>query len=190
MQFFKSILAVTALASFALADNTITFVSQDATNRSIVFTPQAGISQIETVHLAGYESKVIDFPSGWVGNFFAMNVGDDPTHTGMLGEFTWNAWGGLTFFDVSAIVNPNDVNGIKEIFPKNANEPMAGCQDFPCNNAYNVWNDDVATKSTMETDFVCLIGTLASQRRRGARSDASEHMKRVTPLTGEVSAKL
>jgi len=44
-------------------------------------------------------------------------------------------------------------------------------------------NDDLATKATLETDFVCTIGTLEAQRRRGAV--AERKMKRVAPLTGE-----
>jgi len=185
MQFYKNILAVLALASFVLADNTITFVNQDATNRSIIFTPSIGHPTLDTLCVGGHESQVATFPWGWTGNFFSINTeGGNAGEPGMLGEFTWNAWGGLTFFDVSAIVNPNDVNGVKQIFPKNSNEPLAGCQEFPCDNAYNVWNDDLATKATLETDFVCTIGTLETQRRRGAVAEAK--MRRVAPLTGEL----
>lgn len=185
MQLFN-ILTVSALASLALADNTVTFVNQDATNRTIIFTAQVGKATMKPLVVGGYESKLATFSYGWAGNYFSINTeGGSSNNPGMLGEFTWNTWGGMTFFDVSAIVNPSDTNGVKEIFPKNSNEPLAGCQEFPCDNAYNVWNDDLATKATTETDFVCLLGTLETQRRRGA--NANQKMKRVAPLTGEAA---
>jgi len=101
---------------------------------------------------------------------FSINDGD-AIIPGMLAEFTFNAWQGITFFDVSAIVDPNDHHGVKEIFPKNANTPMSGCQAFPCDNCYNVWNDDWATLSSLEADYVVLIGDLGEEkiRRMGGR---------------------
>jgi len=182
MQFFKSILAISALASVALADNTVTYVNQDSTNRTMVFSPSVGCDEIEPFCVGPYESVVQTFPLGWIGNFFAIETGN-PFTPGMLGEITFNGWAGITFFDVSAIIDPTDTNGVKQIFPKNSNEPMAGCQEFPCGNAYYVPTDNLATKSTTETDFVCTIGTLETQRRRGAI--AEERLKRVAPLTGE-----
>lgn len=188
MQFFKSILALSAFASYVLAaNNTITFVNQDSTNRTLVFTPSVPFEKLANVNLTGYETKVVSFPYGWIGNFFAMLPDGDENASGMLGELTFNSWDDLTFFDVSAITNPTDTDGIKQIFPKNSNEPLAGCQEFPCTNIYNVWDDDLATKASTETDYICLIGTLETQRKRGAL--AAEKMKRVMPLTGEPVAK-
>lgn len=76
----------------------------------------------------------------------------------MLGEVRFNGYAGATYFDVSAIVNPADAEGVKELFPLGKNKPVSGCQKFPCSNAYN-HADDVATLSTDENELVCLLGT-------------------------------
>jgi hypothetical protein len=167
MQFTNTILAIaTALSSLAAA-NTVNFVNQDGTTRNIVFTPQDGQPGIAPITIGGYGSASQDFPNGWIGNWYSYNDGA-PNVPGMLGEVRWNGYGGNNYYDVSAIVNPNDVNGVKEIFPQNAGSPVSGCQSFPCANAYNT-PDDIATLSTTEDTLVCLIGNLNSQRRH-ARS--------------------
>jgi len=183
MQFFSTVLASVALASFTMAQNTVTFVNQDSNDRTIYFSPSAGLSEIEPFPLPGNSAATQTFPDNWIGNFFSINDGEDII-PGMLGEFSFNAWNGITFFDVSAIVNPNDNKGVKEIFPKNSNFPMSGCQEFPCDNCYNL-PDDEATKSSTEQDFICLVGTLESSKRRAegvTRETASKMMKRVQPV--------
>jgi hypothetical protein len=84
----------------------------------------------------------------------------------MLAEFRFNGFAGATYFDVSAIVNPDDAEGVKMVFPKNSDKPVSGCQTFPCSNAYNR-PDDVATLSTDDSELVVLIGNLKNERRRG-----------------------
>ncbi|KAH8805893.1 hypothetical protein F5884DRAFT_464413 [Xylogone sp. PMI_703] len=161
--FSKVVLATAAIASMAAA-NTITFVNQDSTARTIVFTPSAGLPEIPSLKLAGSATEVQQIPTGWIGNWYSVSDGQ-PNVPGMLGEVAFDAWNGIHFFDVSAIVNPNDHNGVKEIFPKNQNTPMSGCQEtWPCPNAYNL-PDDIATLSTTDPDLVCLVGNLSKRKR-------------------------
>jgi hypothetical protein len=164
MQLFTTILAAaTALASLASA-NSVHFVNQDSTNRTIHFTAQSGLETIPDLKIAGLKTANQTFPTGWIGNFYSVSEGatDVP---GMLGELRFNGYAGVTFFDVSAIVNPDDVNGVKEIFPLNSNIPVSGCQTFPCDNCYNS-PDDVATQATDSSALVALIGNLSNERRR------------------------
>ena len=166
MQFINTILfAATALASLATA-NLIHFVNQDSTTKTIVFTGQFDMPTIENLVVKGDSSANQTFPTGWIGNWYSVSDGKDLDVPGMLGEIRWDGFAGQNYFDVSAIVNPDDAEGVKEIFPMNTNTPKSGCQVFPCTNAYNK-PDDVATLSTAESELVCLIGTLSSERRRG-----------------------
>lgn len=187
MQFLKNIFFIAAaLASFASADNTVTFVNQDGQDRTILFTPASGGSAIDNLEVGGWGTETATFPLGWSGNFISVMKGGE-SKNGMLAEVTFNAWEGMTFFDVSAIVAPEDTSQIKELFPVLAQNPLAGCQDYPCNNAYNQ-PDDIMTKATQETDFICLIGNLVADRRRGvvARNVADKKVQ-VASGTGEVT---
>jgi hypothetical protein len=149
-------------AGAALA-NTVTFKSLDETSRKIVFTPNAGLAAIPSVEVAGGQDVKVDFPHGWLGNWYAVSEGakDVP---GMLGEVAFNGYSDATYFDVSAIVNPNDHNGVKEMYPANDPKPTSGCQVFPCNNAYYLW-DDVQTKATAEKDLICTLGSGTESKR-------------------------
>ncbi|KAK1760783.1 DNase1 protein [Echria macrotheca] len=154
---FSKTLALLASAVLASADNTITFISQDALGRTIYFTGNPGSAPVAPVHVAGGENKTVPIPPHWVGNYYAVTDGQ-PNIPGMLGEFAFDAWGGNNFFDVSAIVNPNDHNGVKKIWPVGEPEPFSGCELFPCNFAYYL-PDDLQTKSSKKSDFYCTLGT-------------------------------
>lgn len=151
---------VTILAAAAMvqAENTITFISQDVLDRTIYFTGNPNMPDIEPVWIEGFTNKTVDIPHGWVGNFFSV-IDGDPIVPGMLGEFAFNAWGDLTFFDVSAIVNPYDWDGVKKIWPVDDPVPFSGCDIFPCNFAYYL-PDDEQTKATHKTDFFCTLGNI------------------------------
>lgn len=164
MQFFKALFAATALASAAAA-GTVHFVNQDSTERTIIFTPNLGLEAIPKLTIAGSQTANQTFPTGWIGNWYSVSAGAADT-PGMLGEVRFDGFAGATYFDVSAIVNPNDTEGVKMIFPKNSNTPVSGCQSFPCTNAYNKW-DDIATLSTDDSELICLLGNLSNSRRRG-----------------------
>ena len=168
MQLFWQALPAAALVVLATAANTVNMVSQDSTNRKIVFTAQVGSPEIPSMNLPGGSSQVATFPDNWVGNWYAVSEGM-PDTPGMLGEVSWNGFDGLNFFDVSAIVNPDDHDGVKELYPKQNKTPLSGCQTFPCSNAYNK-PDDIQTLSTTESELECLIGNLSGGgRRRHAR---------------------
>lgn len=163
MQFTTTIFAtLAALATIATA-GTVHFVNQDNTTRTIVFTPTSGFDSIKSLTIQGLSNADQTFPTGWIGNWFAVSKGAENT-SGMLGEVCFDSWGGMTYFDVSAIVNPDDINGVKELFPLGTNAPVSGCQTFPCDNAYNKW-DDVQTKATNSNHLVCLLGNQESSKR-------------------------
>jgi hypothetical protein len=166
MQLFSTVLfAASALASLAAAQNALHFVNQDSTQRTIVFTAQEGLEEIPNLVIDGLATANQTMPVNWIGNLFSVSEGA-PFVPGMLAEFRFNGFAGATYFDVSAIVNPDDTQGVKMVFPMNSNTPVSGCQTFPCANAYNTW-DDVATLSTDDSELVVLIGNLSNQRRRG-----------------------
>jgi len=166
MQFTKAFL-VAALAAFVGA-NTVDMVSQDNVDRTIIFTPQEGSPELPSMKLKGGETQTATFPDKWIGNWYVRPEGQDEGKPGMLGEVRWNGWERLNYFDVSAIVDPDDHHGVKEIYPKNSKVPLSGCQTYPCDNCYNL-PDDIATMSTTESELVCLIGDLDTTKRRHAR---------------------
>jgi len=172
MQFINTILfAATALASLATAANTVQFVNQDNTIRHVVFTSQqdTGASKIKDLIVPGLATVDQTFPTGWIGNWFSYNEGQKH-ELGMLGEVRFDGWNGLVYFDVSAIVNSTDTEGVKMMYPQgqspaHGSTPVSGCQTAICANRYNVW-DDVATKATKSSSLVCLLGNLATPERR------------------------
>jgi hypothetical protein len=172
---------VTLLATLgALASaNTVEFLSQDDTPRTIIFTAQWDQPKIPSLDLAAFKNVTQEFPTGWIGNFHAIVKGanDGPA---MLGEFRWDGWGGINWFDVSAIVNPNDNDGIKTIYPKGSGTPVSGCESYQeqCENAYYL-SDDIQTKSSTTKDFICTVGTKGASRkvRRHPRHFISGHSR-------------
>ncbi|PQE08252.1 dnase1 protein [Rutstroemia sp. NJR-2017a BVV2] len=167
MQFSTLFAAASALFTLASA-GTVHFVNQDSTTRTIVFTPNPGYATIESLIIVGLATGKQEFPTGWIGNWYSVSEGatDIP---GMLGEVAFDSYAGATYFDVSAIVNPDDGNGVKEIFPLHSSSPVSGCQSFPCANAYNKW-DDIQTQSTDGSELVCLLGNLSGSQRRSLRA--------------------
>ncbi|KAM3068958.1 hypothetical protein ACMFMG_004135 [Clarireedia jacksonii] len=177
MQFSTLFAAASALFTLATA-GTVHFVNQDSITRTIVFTPNPGYAAIASITITGLSTFNQSFPTGWIGNWYSVSEGETDI-PGMLGEVAFDTYGGSTFFDVSAIVNPNDVNGVKMLFPLHSNLPISGCQSFPCANAYNKW-DDVATQSTDRSDLVCLLGNLpASQKRSIGAKFSREYVEGV-----------
>jgi len=168
MKFFKAF----GLAAFAAAAaaNTVDMVSQDSTDRTVKFVPQFGSPELPELRLEGGKTVTAKFPEGWIGNWYAVRDGDKSDGNGMLGEIRFDGMNGNTFFDISAIVNPNDVHNVKILHPKESKTPVSGCQEFPCDNAYNKW-DDIQTKSTTEKDLVCLIGDLSPDEERRRRHE-------------------
>ncbi|KAI3316867.1 hypothetical protein HD806DRAFT_401404 [Xylariaceae sp. AK1471] len=162
MRFSQQLTAFAFAAAATLASaNSITFVNQDATQRTVVFTPNAGLQQIDSVVIAGFDETKVDFPDSWIGNAYSVSEGA-PNVPGMLAEVTFQGWNGLTYFDVSAIVNPSDTKGVKELFPANERQAkqkvaVSGCALYPCPKVY-YHPDDIQTVTSLETDFICTLG--------------------------------
>ena len=76
---------------------------------------------------------------------------------GMLAEFCYDGWNGIHYFDVSAIVDPNDVDNVSEMWPQSDPSNTSGCKSFPCNNAY-VLPDDIQTKTTKDSHIIVTLG--------------------------------
>jgi len=163
MRFSVSII-LAAMAAVASA-NTVEFISQDSTDRTIIFTEQEGQPKVNSLELKGLSNASVDFPHGWIGNFYSVSKGQ-PNVPGMLGELRWDGWDGINFFDISAIVNKNDIHGVKTLAPKNSGKPLSGCESYEqfCNLAYYL-PDDVQTQSTKEKELVCTVGTKAGQKK-------------------------
>ncbi|GAB1314386.1 hypothetical protein MFIFM68171_04596 [Madurella fahalii] len=167
LSFQKIVLAVLATALTVLASNTVTFVSQDRSPRTVYFMSNPGHANIDNVHVPGGDSVVVTIPWAWEGNAYAV-IDGRPVVPGMLMETSFNQAHGVTYFDVSAIVNVHDYDGVHLVYPASGNGPTSGCETFPCDNAY-YHPDDVQTKSTRETD---LIVTLVSTRPRNNKAVA------------------
>lgn len=154
---------VLALAGAAAATNTVQFVSTDSVGRTIYFTPSSG-PEMDPVTVPAGQTVSVTFADGYIGNAYAVKDGATAT-AGMLAEFTFQGWNDLTYFDVSAIVDPSDTDNIKTIYPANSpNTPVSGCTSFPCNNAY-YHPDDIQTKSSDQTEFIVTLGSGSSSKR-------------------------
>lgn len=153
---FSTLFTLFGSAALAAATNSITFKSLDDDTRTVYFVPSIGHEELEELKLEGNAATKVEFPQGWIGNWYAVKDGAEKK-TGMLGEVTFNGWNGMTYFDVSAIVNPKDFDGVKMMYPLSAQTPTSGCDQWPCPEAYWLW-DDVQTRVTEETELVCTLG--------------------------------
>lgn len=149
---FKN-LAILASASLVCADNIVTFKSMDNTDRTIVWT---GTSTIADTSVPAGQNITVAVPQGYIGNAYSVSSGAANT-PGMLAEFAFNSYAGATYFDVSAIVNPEDKSGIYQMYPADTQSPISGCNLFACNNAYYA-ADDVQTKSTTCNHIIVTLG--------------------------------
>ncbi|KAJ6437013.1 DNase1 protein [Purpureocillium lavendulum] len=158
MHLAASAMALAATSAVANAAS-VTFWTLDNKTRTIYFTANegSGSSTIPSVTVSNAKKKTVEFPDVWVGNFYAVQDGAE-NKPGMLGEINFGSWGGLTYFDVSAIVDPKDQDNVKQMWPKSAQVPMSGCEVFPCNNAYYL-PDDIQTKTTKENDLITILGS-------------------------------
>ncbi|KAL7790848.1 hypothetical protein V8C37DRAFT_383401 [Trichoderma ceciliae] len=156
MRFATSVATLIASAALSSAAS-VKFWTLDNVQRIIYFTSNPGNADIDPVTANGQNNVTVNLPENWQGNFYAIPDGADNV-PGMLGEVNFDSWHDLTYFDVSAIVNPNDKDNIKQLFPAGSYEPMSGCPNFPCNNAYYL-PDDIQTKATPESDLICTLGS-------------------------------
>lgn len=85
MRFSQQIATITATAAALASANSITFINQDATQRTIVFTPNAGLQQIDSIVIPGNGESKVDIPDYWIGNAYSVSEGA-PNVPGMLAE--------------------------------------------------------------------------------------------------------
>jgi len=165
MQFFSTLLvAATGLASMASA-NSLKFVNSDSTDRYVVLTAQAGLQEYEPVFVPGNQNVTQEIETGWIGNAYSYNKGEDIV-PGILAEFRFDGFAGQTYYDVSAIVAPTATEGVMLVYPADSKAPKSGCITFTCDNQYNAWND-VQTMSAPDNDIVVVLGKRITVPRRG-----------------------
>lgn len=156
MKFAATLTALIASAATALAAS-VTFVTLDTVERTIYFTPNPGFDELPAVTVSSAAQKTVSFPDAWIGNYYAVKKGAANV-PGMLGEVNFGGWNGMTYFDVSAIVDPNDHDNVKMMWPAKDTGLTSGCEVFPCNNCY--WlPDDIQTKVTNEVDLIQTLGS-------------------------------
>lgn len=172
---FTKIASLLASATMVLAENIITLKSYDSVARTVYFTPNPGMRWPEPVKVPAGKSIDVTIDQGWVGNLYAVHEGK-ANKPGMLAEFAFNSWGGLTYFDVSAIVDPTDVDNVSEIFPAaKPASPVSGCgakTPFPCNNAYYL-PDDIQTKTSTQTHFIVTMGKNGAAKPKREEAEAN-----------------
>lgn len=160
-------LAILASATLASATNYVTFASMDSTDRTIVWT---GTSTIENTDVPASQNVTIEVPYGWTGNAYSVSSGKSLGTPGMLAEFAWNSYADATYFDVSAIVDPNDSEGVYQMYPVDTQDPVSGCWSFACANAYYL-PDDVQTKATTGNHIVVTLGAGSIDNSETAKRD-------------------
>ncbi|RKH43315.1 hypothetical protein [Corallococcus llansteffanensis] len=84
--------------------NTLTLNNDGTTPMTVNFTPNAGEKAVDPVTLKPGESRTVQFPDGWSGNFRSAS-GDGKNAT--LGEVKFNGGMGQTYYDVSYIEGHN-----------------------------------------------------------------------------------
>ncbi|KAK0674141.1 hypothetical protein QBC41DRAFT_333170 [Cercophora samala] len=156
MRLFSQLTLALAWVGTALAEPKVTFLNQDHKHRTIVFTPSVPHKKIEPLRVPAHQEVTQSFPHGWVGNWWSVTDGK-PWVPGMLGEVTFNGYMGLTYFDVSAIVNNKDTNGVKMMWPRKSASSTSGCDHFSCGNEYT-YPDEEQTKTTDEDHLMCTLG--------------------------------
>jgi hypothetical protein len=174
---FAKLGSLLSFAATALAGS-LTFVSTDNVDRDIYFTANAGIPDLPMVQVLGGDTVKVTFPTAWIGNAYAVPSGSPPV-PGMLAEIAFDSWQGETFFDVSAIVNPGDHNGVHTMFPtEDPSSAFSGCLNFDCNTAYYL-PDDVQTVGTSYADLTVTLGSNGLNGLFNKRDEASdiEHPK-------------
>jgi hypothetical protein len=159
--FFATFATLAMTAASMVSANSMTFINQDSKQRLLVVTPNAGHAAIDSVTVAGHDEATIEFPQGWIGNIYSVTDGNE-NNPGMLAEVAYQGAYDLTYFDVSAIVDPNDHDGVKEMYPQGQADldektKYSGCKVFPCNTAYYL-PDDVQTVTTPDVDIICTLG--------------------------------
>lgn len=75
----------------------------------------------------------------------------------MCGEVKFNSWEDKTWYDVSAIDNLTNNEGIHWLYAQSGAGAHSGWDHSPSDGAYNLPND-IQTQVTEEKDLICEIG--------------------------------
>ncbi|KAK4159370.1 hypothetical protein QBC43DRAFT_327360 [Cladorrhinum sp. PSN259] len=164
-------------ASMAVNAAKVTFINQDDVPRTLIFTPSVanGHPYLPDLNVAPYQTVSMDFPWDWEGNWYAITQGA-PRETGMLGEVKFAGFDGITFFDVSGIVNAEDHHNVKKMYPAHSKEPQSGCDVFWCANVY--WHsEDKQTQATRENHLITTLGDRPQDRLDASRSIGNKFSK-------------
>ncbi|TGO35683.1 hypothetical protein BHYA_0150g00310 [Botrytis hyacinthi] len=121
--------------------NSLQFLSQDNTERTIFFTPNAGSAEVPSFFVPAVSVNgmaVVQFPQGWSGSLKAVLSGEIPNVPKITGEITFQGWQGETYYAVSAVQNCCDNSGIRVLAPK-VHGLASGCiiAPFPCTESYS-----------------------------------------------------
>jgi hypothetical protein len=81
---------------------------------------------------------------------------------GIMGEIAFQGYQDISYYDVTAVHNPNDFQGVHVLVPRGGNSPKgAGCIVFPCDTTiYQASQVEGRTYLTTSTEFDCYIGPL------------------------------
>ncbi|THV54458.1 hypothetical protein BGAL_0026g00290 [Botrytis galanthina] len=157
------IIFVISILSFLapVMGNSLQFLSQDNTERTIFFTPNSGSAGVPSFFVPGISvdgMAVVQFPQGWSGSFKAVLSGENPDSPKITGEITFQGWQGETYYAVSAVQNCCDNSGIRALAPK-VHGLTSGCiiSPFPCTESYSRLGD-IQVKSSADCDFQLIGG--------------------------------
>ncbi|KAI9649261.1 hypothetical protein NHQ30_001831 [Ciborinia camelliae] len=141
-----------------VSPNIIIVKNMDEKSRTLHFRSEGPVEMLEfkmighDITMKGGETLHLEMPRKWKGNFRAFVVGDTRT-LGVLAEITF-VEGGHTFYDASSIVAQDDQDGVHKVYPFEKEGSMAGCELYPCANAYSYPTNDVNTRATSDTKIV------------------------------------
>lgn len=147
------------------AANKVTFISLDSYDRDVYSKHKAGCAvgdpgceDLLVLRVPGFAHAALELPSTWEGNFYSVPAGTRDK-TGMLAEIRVHGFESKSWYDVSALENPNDHDGVKQFWPANdPNAEVSGCITFPCEHAYYHPDDKETQKPTKSDDFYCTLG--------------------------------
>lgn len=171
---------ISALFAACASANSIKFTNLDSIPKTIYFTPNPNSIGMAptTLSLPAKGSATWAANGAWEGNYYSVNKGAANV-PGMLGEVNFSDPSHV-YYDVSAIVDPSDNAGVKQIWAASG-DPKSGCTDYSttCNNAYNL-PDDVQTKATSSTRVLyCSVGKATTKTVRSHARDIFTQVKKM-----------
>jgi len=183
MRFSTSIIG--AIFAACASANSIVFNNLDSIPKTIYFTGNDNMGgSPATIQLAANSQVTWSTSAPWIGNFYSINQGA-ANIPGMLGEVNF-ADAGVVWYDVSAIVDATDNDGVKQLWATAA-DPISGCTDYSsrCANAYNL-PDDIQTKSTASRTLYCSVGKASGSKVKMARDHARDFMAKLREMAHAV----